>query len=184
MRIRLVLLGCLLASGCAVNFYKAITPSGTPCTDMKIYPAGASVTRPYHRLKPVASDAAKGTEAERLESLRMVACTVGGDAVIEAANEETRTVNGTYATRASGTAVVWLRGGNTGSKMLPNSATTLPSTKTAPVELDPAIPTPADEAAEQPGVNPVGPAPPAEEPEVAPAPPQPTAPPKATKKRK
>jgi hypothetical protein len=79
---------------------------------MAVVPAGQAPDREYHRLQPVASDPEARTEAERLESLRKVACASGADAVIEAVNEEIRQENGNWATVASGTAVTWvLRGG-------------------------------------------------------------------------
>lgn len=104
-------LGLLLgAGGCGGKFYKTTTPSGVPCSDMPVYPAGQALEQEYHRLRPIASAPKAVTEAERLESLRRKACKLRADAVIEAANEETRTKDGAgYQTRASGTAVVWVK---------------------------------------------------------------------------
>ncbi|MFO0758716.1 MAG: hypothetical protein U0359_19645 [Byssovorax sp.] len=98
----------LSLSSCS-SFKNQRTPSGDFCSDMPVIPAGQDVDREYHRLQPISSDPKARTEAERLESLRKAACTVGGDAVIEAVNEEVRAENATYATVSSGTAVIWLR---------------------------------------------------------------------------
>lgn len=89
------------------HFEKAITPSGVPCSDMPIVPAGTAVDKPLHRLRPVRSAYACVTDAERLESLRREACRAGGDAVIEASNEEIHGENGAVLIVASGTAVLW-----------------------------------------------------------------------------
>src|SRR5438128_5539866 len=107
--LRFVLVAAPLLGGCAqVPFEKRTTPSGDPCTDMPIIPGGHAVDRPYHRLGPIASDPKATTEAERLWSLRQIACEKKADAVIEATNEEVRVPEGTgYLTRASGTAIVW-----------------------------------------------------------------------------
>ncbi len=104
-----IAIAALLVGGCAPTFQKALTPSGEPCPDMPIIAAGQTVERPYHRLGPVSSAVDSATEAERLESLRRAACKMGGDAVIEAQNEEMRKPDNSYTTRASGTAVVWRR---------------------------------------------------------------------------
>lgn len=116
-----------LLGGCktVIPFEKAVTPSGEPCSDMPVIPAGQTVDRPYHRLRPVASALTATTEAERLESLRRAACGIQADGVIEAANEEARLPDNTgYVTRASGTAIVWRRG--------PSKATPLQSTIPSP----------------------------------------------------
>jgi hypothetical protein len=97
----------MIACAPAFDFARALTPSGVPCADMPIVPAGSPVEKPHHRLQPVMSAEACRTEAERLESLRRAACRAGADAVIEAANEEIRGRNGTYGMVASGTAVRW-----------------------------------------------------------------------------
>jgi hypothetical protein len=99
----------LIAAGCSPSFKDKRTPSGEFCSDMVVYPAGHEVEREYHRLQPITSDPKARTEAERLESLRKAACLVGGDAVIEAVNEEARGENAAYITVSSGTAVIWLR---------------------------------------------------------------------------
>lgn len=91
------------------NFKNQRTPGGDFCSDMPVIPAGQEADREYHRLQPISSDPKARTEAERLESLRKAACAVGGDAVIEAVNEEVRAENATYTTVSSGTAVIWLR---------------------------------------------------------------------------
>lgn len=135
------------ALGCGPRFENAVTPTGEPCTDMPIFPAGQTVDQPYHRVKPVASKLKASTEAERLESLRRQACKLHADAIIEAANEETRLKNGTgYATRASGTAIRWRRGP---AKREPiPSLTNKPPTPAAEPEADeaPAAPEPEQEA--------------------------------------
>src|SRR5262245_30180115 len=99
----------LLVGGCGPSFTKALTPSGEPCTDMPIIPAGQAVDREYHRVGPVASSLKSMTEAERLESLRRAACKKGADAIIEASNEDARLPDNSHTTRASGTAVTWRR---------------------------------------------------------------------------
>ncbi len=103
-----VVLAASTVTSCA-SFKNQRTPSGDFCSDMPVIPAGQDPDREYHRLQPIASDIKARTEAERLESLRKAACAVGGDAVIEAVNEEVRAENATYATVSSGTAVIWLR---------------------------------------------------------------------------
>jgi hypothetical protein len=99
----------LIPLGCGPDFKDRRTPSGDFCSDMPIIPAGQEPDREYHRLQPIQSDPKARTEAERLESLRKVACKVGADAVIEAVNEEVRGDNAQYQTVSSGTAVIWLR---------------------------------------------------------------------------
>ena len=94
----------LLSAACAPAFDKARTPSGEPCADLPIIPAGTEPSRPYHRIAPIISDEGLKSEAERLESLRREACRRHADAVIEAVNEEQP---GGGAPRSSGTAVVW-----------------------------------------------------------------------------
>ena len=99
----------LLATSCAPAFRDRRTPSGEFCTDMAVIPAGDEPDLEYHRLQPVQSDIKARTEAERLESLRKAACLVGGDAVIEAVNEEVRNEQAQFVTVSSGTAVIWVR---------------------------------------------------------------------------
>jgi hypothetical protein len=110
---RLLLAAAVLAAlapvACGPSFTERRTPSGDFCSDMPIIPAGQEADREYHRLQPIQSETKARTEAERLESLRKAACTVGADAVIEAVNEEVRADNAQYATVSSGTAVLWLR---------------------------------------------------------------------------
>jgi hypothetical protein len=113
-----------LVLGCAKRFQDMRTPSGEFCSDMAVIPAGSAPDREYHRLRPISSDPETRTEAERLESLRKAACEVGGDAVIEAVNEEVRMPNATYATVSSGTAIIWTRRGN----MDPTPLTVHPTT--------------------------------------------------------
>ncbi|MFT3764613.1 MAG: hypothetical protein QM820_03710 [Minicystis sp.] len=111
-------LAALVSVSCGPAFKDRRTPSGDFCSDMPIIPAGQEPDREYHRLQPIQSDSKTRTEAERLESLRKVACNVGADAVIEAVNEEVRGDNAQYQMVSSGTAVIWLRrGGGEGPKM-------------------------------------------------------------------
>jgi hypothetical protein len=107
-----VALAALISAGCGPAFKDRRTPSGDFCSDMPIIPAGQDVDREYHRLQPIQSDPKAHTEAERLESLRKVACSVSADAVIEAVNEEVRGDNAQYGMVSSGTAVIWLRRGS------------------------------------------------------------------------
>jgi hypothetical protein len=99
----------IFAGAACASFKDKRTPSGEFCSDMQVVPAGTDPDSEYHRLQPISSDPKARTEAERLESLRKAACAVGGDAVIEAVNEEVRAENATYATVSSGTAIIWLR---------------------------------------------------------------------------
>lgn len=141
--------GLLLgAGGCGGKFYKTTTPSGVPCSDMPVYPAGQAIEQQYHRLRPIASAPKASTEAERLESLRRKACKLHADAVIEAANEETRTKDGAgYLTRASGTAVAWVkeRAPLTPLQSIPSQAAPAPGA--APPASQASPPPPADQAA-------------------------------------
>lgn len=98
----------LLATSCAA-FKDKRTPSGEFCSDMPVIPAGDEPDLEFHRLQPIQSDIRARTEAERLESLRKAACAVGGDAVIEAVNEEVRNDQAQYVLVSSGTAVLWVR---------------------------------------------------------------------------
>jgi hypothetical protein len=99
----------LLLGGCGPAFHKALTPSGEPCADMPVMVPGDTVDKPYHRIGPVKSAMECTTEAERLESLRRVACKEGADAIIEARNEESRLPDNRFVTLASGTAIVFTR---------------------------------------------------------------------------
>jgi hypothetical protein len=99
----------LLITSCAPAFRDRRTPSGDFCSDMAVIPADEEPNLEFHRLQPVQSDITAHTEAERLESLRRAACIIGGDAVIEAVNEEVRNDQGQYVLVSSGTAVVWSR---------------------------------------------------------------------------
>ncbi len=98
----------LLATSCAA-FKDKRTPSGEFCSDMPVIPAGDEPDLEFHRLQPIQSDIRARTEAERLESLRKAACAVGGDAIIEAVNEEVRNDQAQYVLVSSGTAVLWVR---------------------------------------------------------------------------
>src|SRR5277367_3975024 len=104
-----VVLAVATSAGCSVSFKDRRTPSGDFCSDMLVIPAGQTPDREHHRLQPIRSDITAKTEAERLESLRKAACLIGGDAVIEAVNEEVRGDNAQYVTVSSGTAVIWIR---------------------------------------------------------------------------
>lgn len=119
----------LLPLAC-VSFKDKRTPSGDFCSDMSVVPAGTEVDREYHRLQPIQSDPKARTEAERLESLRKSACSVGADAVIEAVNEEVRGDSSAYTMVSSGTAVIWLRHASTDLK--PLSLTTKKTAEPAP----------------------------------------------------
>ena len=107
LRPALLLLPTLLVTvaGCAHTFETTRTPSGQLCADMPIVPANEKTERAYHRLGPLRSEPAAITEADRLYSLRRVACAQGADAVIEAANEE----SATGQAFSSGTGVVWTK---------------------------------------------------------------------------
>lgn len=102
-------LSLLFVTSCVSDFRNKRTPSGEFCTDMAVIPAGEEPDLEYHRLQPVQSDIKAHTEAERLESLRKAACLVGGDAVIEAVNEEVRNEQAQFVIVSSGTAVIWVR---------------------------------------------------------------------------
>lgn len=125
------------AAGCSPAFKDRRTPSGEFCSDMAIIPAGQEPDREYHRLQPIQSDPKARTEAERLESLRKVACNVGADAVIEAVNEEVRGDNAQYQMVSSGTAVIWLRRSGEGTKPVLQSG---PPKKPTPIGEAPPAP--------------------------------------------
>lgn len=145
-RLLLVALVAPLVVGAAcASFKDKRTPSGEFCSDMLVIPAGQDADSEYHRLQPISSDPKARTEAERLESLRKAACAVGGDAVIEAVNEEVRAENATYATVSSGTAIIWLRRpAGSGSKPL-----SLPNKRPAS-SAEPEAPPPAPEPTAEP----------------------------------
>lgn len=138
------------AAACSPAFKDRRTPSGEFCSDMAIIPAGQEPDREYHRLQPIQSDPKAKTEAERLESLRKVACNVGADAVIEAVNEEVRGDNASYQMISSGTAVIWLRHAGAGdAKPLMQSG---PPRKPTPIgePIAPPTPAPAPDTAQAP----------------------------------
>lgn len=142
-------LGAALIAGCSTPFRDKRTPSGEFCSDMHVVPAGQLPDREYHRLQPIASDPEARTEAERLESLRKAACAVGGDAVIEAVNEEIRTEDGRYASVASGTAVIWVRRTEGGARPLTLHPATKPAESAPPAEPEaPPAEEPAPESEE------------------------------------
>jgi hypothetical protein len=169
-RLLLVALVAPLVAGAAcASFKDKRTPSGEFCSDMQVVPAGQDPDSEYHRLQPISSDPKARTEAERLESLRKAACSVGGDAVIEAVNEEVRAENATYATVSSGTAIIWLRRpAGSGSKPL-----SLPSkhAASAAVEPPPAPEPPAPEPTAVPSAAPTASAKAGKPPVKAPVPP-------------
>lgn len=113
-----VALAVVTSAGCGPSFKDRRTPSGDFCSDMVVIPAQQQPDREYHRLQPIRSELTAKTEAERLESLRKASCLLGGDAVIEAVNEEVRGDNAQYATVSSGTAVIWIRHPNGEAKPL------------------------------------------------------------------
>ena len=135
----------ILTGAACASFKDKRTPSGEFCSDMQVVPAGQETDSEYHRLQPISSDPKARTEAERLESLRKAACAVGGDAVIEAVNEEVRAENATYATVSSGTAIIWLRRpAGSGSRPL-----SLPNKKPAASgSADPGVEPPPEASAE------------------------------------
>src|SRR5262245_20446708 len=51
----LFVLALPLTVGCSkpTPWTQLLTPSGTPCPDMPIFPAGDKLEREYHRLKPI-----------------------------------------------------------------------------------------------------------------------------------
>lgn len=156
-RLLLVALLAPLVTGAAcASFKDKRTPSGEFCSDMQVVPAGQEADSEYHRLQPISSDPKARTEAERLESLRKAACDVGGDAVIEAVNEEVRAENATYATVSSGTAIIWLRRPS-GNGAKPLSLSTKRPVASAEPEAPPA-PEPTAEPSAVPSAAPVAPA--------------------------
>jgi hypothetical protein len=157
-RLLLVALIAPLVTGAAcASFKDKRTPSGEFCSDMQVVPAGQEADSEYHRLQPISSDPKARTEAERLESLRKAACDVGGDAVIEAVNEEVRAENATYATVSSGTAIIWLRR-PAGSGTKPLSLPTKRPTGSAEPEAPPPPPEPTAEPSAVASAAPVAPA--------------------------
>jgi hypothetical protein len=137
----------VLVVGCSTPFRDLRTPSGDFCSDMPVVPAGQQPDREYHRLGPIASGPEARTEAERLESLRKAACGAGGDAVVEAVNEEIRLPNGTYGTVSSGTAVIWTRVTSTQARPITVHSSPAP---TPPPEPEPQPQPPPEEPAPQP----------------------------------
>ena len=137
-----------LVVGCTA-FKSQRTPSGDFCSDMPVIAAGDEPDIEYHRLTPVQSDVKARTEAERLESLRKAACKVGGDAVVEAVNEETRNDQGQIVFVSSGTAVIWVRPKGSEPVPLTTHKKAAPATTAAPTaaETTPAPTTAAPTAA-------------------------------------
>ena len=144
-----------LTMGCT-DFKNRRTPSGEFCSDMAVIPAGEEPNLEYHRLTPVQSDIKARTEAERLESLRKAACKVGGDAVIEAVNEETRNDQAQYVLVSSGTAVNWVRPKGSEAVPLTTHKKAQPEGTATPVSTSdvPSIPTAAPTAAPAPTATP------------------------------
>lgn len=93
---------------CAPSFENARTPSGQYCSDMPIYLNNQpDPDKPFHRIKPIATPLIQLTAPERLEALRKEACKLGGDAVINAGDEDAQTTDHIVIVRASGYAVRW-----------------------------------------------------------------------------
>ena len=168
----------ILAGAACASFKDKRTPSGEFCSDMQVVPAGVDPDSEYHRLQPISSDPKARTEAERLESLRKAACAVGGDAVIEAVNEEVRAENATYATVSSGTAIIWLR------RPASSGATPLKLPNKKPAASGEPAPETAPEATAEPTAAPVATAAPAAPSGSAKAGKPPVKPPAATPPRK
>lgn len=162
-----------LVVGCTA-FKSQRTPSGDFCSDMPVIAAGDEPDIEYHRLTPVQSDVKARTEAERLESLRKAACKVGGDAVVEAVNEETRNDQGQIVFVSSGTAVIWVRPKGSEPVPLTTHKKAAPATTAAPTaaETTPApttaTPTAAPVATAAPTAAPVATAAPTATPTAAP----------------
>jgi len=100
------------------RFQDMRTPSGEFCTDMPIFAGKTQPDKEFHRLEPVQSEPGARTEPERLRSLRKAACMAGGDAVIEAIEEEIRLPDASYGKVATGTAIVWIRREGSSTKPL------------------------------------------------------------------
>ena len=146
-----------LFAGCAATpprFQDMRTPSGEFCTDMTIYSGKTQPDREFHRLEPIQSEPSARTEPERLRSLRKAACMAGGDAVIEAIEEEVRLPDASYGKVAAGTAIVWTRRDGQTAKPLALGAKTEEEKKeaeaTPPPEglAPPKEPTPVNTAVE------------------------------------
>ena len=155
----------LLATSCAA-FKDMRTPSGEFCSDMPVIPAGDEPDLEFHRLQPIQSDIRARTEAERLESLRKAACAVGGDAVIEAVNEEVRNDQAQYILVSSGTAVLWVR--PKGSEVKPLTTHRKKKAETATTAEPTAEPAPTSEAPPPATAAPVASAAPTAAPSAAP----------------
>ncbi|MRG95680.1 hypothetical protein [Polyangium spumosum] len=149
---RVVLLSAATAAlfiACAAppRFQDMRTPSGEFCTDMPIFAGKTQPDREFHRLEPVQSEPSAKTEPERLRSLRKAACFAGGDAVIEAVEDEIRLPDASYGKVAAGTAIVWTRREGAAAKPLdlgakteedkPAGEPTPPPEATAPKEPKP-----------------------------------------------
>ncbi|MDI1449017.1 hypothetical protein [Polyangium sp. 6x1] len=126
------------------RFQDMRTPSGEFCTDMPIFAGKTQPDREFHRLEPVQSEPGARTEPERLRSLRKAACMAGGDAVIEAIEEEIRLPDASYGKVATGTAIVWIRREGISSKPLDLGARTDADKAVEPVPA--ADPNPPKEA--------------------------------------
>ncbi len=136
-----------VACGAPPRFQDMRTPSGEFCTDMPIYAGKTQPEREFHRLEPIQSEPTARTEPERLRSLRKAACFAGGDAVIEAVEDEIRLPDASYGKVAAGTAIVWTRregadarpldlGAKTGAEKAEGETTPTPEA-TAPKEPKP-----------------------------------------------
>ena len=134
------------------RFQDMRTPSGEFCTDMPIFAGKTQPDKEFHRLEPVQSEPGARTEPERLRSLRKAACLAGGDAVIEAIEEEIRLPDASYGKVATGTAIVWIRREGSSSKPLDLGAKTEADKNAEPVPVAdpnaPKEPTPVNTAVE------------------------------------
>ena len=132
----------LLAAGCAQNFAEAKTPSGTYCTDMLLFLNGQpGPDRPFHRIKPIATPMKPLTASERQEALRVEACKIGGDAVLNAGDEDAQAPDHTMLVRSSGYAIRWTTNLNKGLSLHDAASATPPATPSP--EPEAAAPAPA-----------------------------------------
>ena len=139
---------------CAVPWQQVKTPSGIFCSDMPIVPANEKPDRPVHRLGPVASAPECRTEAERLQSLRQIACGMKADAIVEAVNEETKQADKSYLTVSSGTAIQWVAATPAATSPTSNAESTQPTSATSATPATAASPATDEHAATSPPSSP------------------------------